>query len=210
MTLTDIVNGFLNVADTVATPLAVGANLASGRGWNQGLPKVGGFPNGKPFISPLADSKPGNFNAILGAKKPTPTPSPIPTPTPPPDKGALPYYLMINEEAKKNQIPQDIFYRLLKQESSFNPDTIFGRNTSPAGAQGIAQFMPATAQGMGIDPLNPDEAIPASAKYLRAKYDEGGDDWALALARNMVVFLLLMRRKNILNQSSLVWGLGFN
>ena len=38
---------------------------------------------------------------------------------------------------------------------------------SPAGAQGIAQFMPATARGMGVsDPFDPAQAIPAAARLL--------------------------------------------
>ena len=39
---------------------------------------------------------------------------------------------------------------------------------SPAGAQGIAQFMPGTARGMGLrDPFDPGEAIDAQAHLMR-------------------------------------------
>ena len=54
--------------------------------------------------------------------------------------------------------------RLVKQgraESAFNPFAV-----SPVGALGIAQFMPKTARQMGIDPLDPRQAIPAQAKYM--------------------------------------------
>ena len=38
---------------------------------------------------------------------------------------------------------------------------------SPAGAQGIAQLMPATARGLGVrDPFDPSQAIPAAARLL--------------------------------------------
>jgi soluble lytic murein transglycosylase-like protein len=48
-------------------------------------------------------------------------------------------------------------------ESGFNP---FAR--SPAGAQGIAQFMPGTARQYGLrDPLDPDAAIDAQAHLMR-------------------------------------------
>jgi soluble lytic murein transglycosylase-like protein len=48
-------------------------------------------------------------------------------------------------------------------ESNFNP---FAR--SPAGAQGIAQFMPATATAMGLeDPFDPAQAIDAQAHLMR-------------------------------------------
>jgi soluble lytic murein transglycosylase-like protein len=48
-------------------------------------------------------------------------------------------------------------------ESNFNP---FAR--SPAGAEGIAQFMPGTARGLGLrDPFDPGEAIDAQAHLMR-------------------------------------------
>jgi transglycosylase-like protein with SLT domain/D-alanyl-D-alanine carboxypeptidase-like protein/putative Flp pilus-assembly TadE/G-like protein len=48
-------------------------------------------------------------------------------------------------------------------ESNFNP---FAQ--SPAGAQGIAQFMPGTAQSMGLeDPFDPEQAIDAQAHLMR-------------------------------------------
>ena len=52
--------------------------------------------------------------------------------------------------------------RLLWRESLFDADAV-----SPAGAQGIAQFMPETARIRRLaDPFNPAEAILASAVYL--------------------------------------------
>jgi Transglycosylase SLT domain/D-alanyl-D-alanine carboxypeptidase/Putative Flp pilus-assembly TadE/G-like len=48
-------------------------------------------------------------------------------------------------------------------ESNFNP---FAQ--SPAGAQGIAQFMPGTAQALGLDnPFDPEQAIDAQAHLMR-------------------------------------------
>lgn len=46
---------------------------------------------------------------------------------------------------------------------------------SPAGAAGIAQFMPNTAREMGLSPTDvydPNKAVPAAANYLVKKYDE--------------------------------------
>ena len=103
-------------------------------------------------------------------------------PTPPPDKSALPYYERINAAAAQTGTPQDILYRVLRRESmNFNPSVISGKLSSPVGAQGIAQFMPATAKGIGVDPLNVDQAIPASGKYLKSKFKQHGS-WAQALA----------------------------
>lgn len=52
---------------------------------------------------------------------------------------------------------------MLESESNFNPDAV-----SPVGAEGIAQFMPGTwaLYGEGGDPFNPDDAIPAQARFL--------------------------------------------
>jgi hypothetical protein len=48
-------------------------------------------------------------------------------------------------------------------ESNFNPFA-----TSPAGAQGIAQFMPGTAQALGLEnPFDAEEAIDAQAHLMR-------------------------------------------
>lgn len=73
-------------------------------------------------------------------------------------------------------IPANLLARVLQQESNFNPLAI-----SPVGALGIAQFMPATARDIGVDPLEPFAAIDAAGKYLRSLYDKVGT-WPKALA----------------------------
>jgi len=61
------------------------------------------------------------------------------------------------------QLPIGYFARLIWQESRFDPAAI-----SPAGAQGIAQFMPATGRLRGlVDPFDPAEAMARSAEYLQ-------------------------------------------
>ena len=93
------------------------------------------------------------------------------------------YKPLIKEAAEKYDIPTPIFSALLRHESmQFNPDVISGKISSPMGAQGIAQFMPATAKSLGIDPLNVEQAIDASAKYLADLYYAFGEDWKLALS----------------------------
>lgn len=52
-------------------------------------------------------------------------------------------------------------------ESRFNP-----RATSPVGAQGLMQFMPATAAEMGVDAWDPASAIDGAARYLRTSLDQ--------------------------------------
>ncbi len=69
---------------------------------------------------------------------------------------------LIYVHAKVSRIPEDFFARLIWKESRFDPGAV-----SPAGAEGIAQFMPGTAKMRGLtDSFDPHLAIPASAKYL--------------------------------------------
>jgi hypothetical protein len=65
----------------------------------------------------------------------------------------------------------------LMAESNFNPYA-----GSPAGAQGIAQFIPSTAAAYGLrDPFDPDEAIDAEAHLMSDLIDQFGSP-QLALA----------------------------
>ena len=66
---------------------------------------------------------------------------------------------------------------LLRQESQFNPQAV-----SPVGAQGIAQFMPKTAEAWQVDPFNPQSAIPGAAAYLAKYYRYFDGDWTKTLA----------------------------
>lgn len=67
------------------------------------------------------------------------------------------------------------FVRQMRHESvGFNEDVIAGRRDSPKGARGIAQIMPATAKGWGVDPLDPDAALDAAARNMRRYVKEYG------------------------------------
>ena len=69
---------------------------------------------------------------------------------------------LIESSARTQNLPVAFLTRLIWQESSFRPNVI-----SPAGAQGIAQFMPKTADERGLaKPFDPEEAIPKSAELL--------------------------------------------
>ncbi len=69
---------------------------------------------------------------------------------------------IVESSAKTEGLPVDFFTKLIWRESSFRPTAV-----SPAGAQGVAQFMPGTASERGlVDPFDPASAIPASAKFL--------------------------------------------
>lgn len=98
-----------------------------------------------------------------------------------PPGAAGPYVALIHETEDRNGIPRNMLARLLWQESRFREDIITGRVKSAAGAIGIAQFMPATAKELRINPLNPAEAIPAAGRYLSGLYARFGT-WQEALA----------------------------
>lgn len=97
-----------------------------------------------------------------------------------PPKTAAPYLDTIAAAETANGLPAGLLARLLYQESRYRPDIITGAVKSPAGAVGIAQFMPATAKDMGVDPLDPVSAINGAARYVRQLFDITGS-WAGAL-----------------------------
>lgn len=97
------------------------------------------------------------------------------------DKVPAEYRASIVNAETRNGLPAGMLARLLYQESHYRQDIITGKTKSPAGALGIAQFMPATAAEMGIDPLEPYQSIDAAARYLAMLYKSTGN-WAQALA----------------------------
>ncbi|MCX7348406.1 MAG: transglycosylase SLT domain-containing protein [Alphaproteobacteria bacterium] len=68
----------------------------------------------------------------------------------------------IDARAAAHGLPQSFIARLIWKESLFDPGAV-----SPKGAQGIAQFMPGTAERRGLDdPFDAKKALAASAAYL--------------------------------------------
>jgi hypothetical protein len=82
--------------------------------------------------------------------------------------------------ALRNDLPVTFFANLIWQESRFQHDAV-----SSAGALGIAQFMPEVAMEVGLgNPFDSHEAIPASAKLLRALHEQFGNLGFAAAAYN--------------------------
>ena len=98
--------------------------------------------------------------------------------------GSLPYngsyrgeYLdMARAAARQHGVPEDLFLRLVQQESNWNPTA-----KSHKGALGLAQLMPATARSLGVDPSKPRQNLEGGARYLAKQYKKFGS-WKLALA----------------------------
>jgi hypothetical protein len=80
------------------------------------------------------------------------------------------YRSLITSAAQAAGVTPVLLAALLEAESGFDP-----RAVSPAGAEGIAQFMPSTAAGMGVrDPFDPGQAIPGAARLIASGIREFG------------------------------------
>ncbi len=77
----------------------------------------------------------------------------------------------VEQSAGEYGLPVEFFARVIWQESRFN-----ARAVSPKGAEGIAQFMPATADFRGLaDPFDPVAALHKAADYLAALRKQFGN-----------------------------------
>lgn len=79
------------------------------------------------------------------------------------------YRAAARQAAQRYGLDPNVFLRQINQESGFNPTA-----RSPAGAIGIAQIMPATARGWGVDPTDPIAALNAAAKNMKGYVDKYG------------------------------------
>jgi soluble lytic murein transglycosylase-like protein len=86
------------------------------------------------------------------------------------------YLEVAKAAARKHGVPEDLFLRLVQQESGWNPVAV-----STKGATGLAQLMPGTAAKLGVDIDDPAANLDGGARYLRMMYDKFGT-WKLALA----------------------------
>lgn len=78
--------------------------------------------------------------------------------------------------ANRHGLDPKLLAALVWTESNFN-----ARAVSPAGARGLVQLMPATARGLGVDPMNPAQALDGGARYLKQQLSAfGRNDLALA------------------------------
>ena len=86
------------------------------------------------------------------------------------------YLDLAKTAAARHAVPENLFLRLVQQESGWNPGA-----KSVKGATGLAQLMPGTAARLGVDPADPSQNLEGGARYLRQMYDRFGS-WRLALA----------------------------
>ncbi|WP_323764690.1 lytic transglycosylase domain-containing protein [Marinovum sp.] len=86
------------------------------------------------------------------------------------------YAGMARAAARAHGVPEDLFLRLVQQESGWNPKAL-----SHKGAYGLAQLMPGTAKRLGVNREDPGQNLAGGARYLKQQYDKFGS-WKLALA----------------------------
>src|SRR5579863_5540123 len=93
--------------------------------------------------------------------------------------------LMIEAAARANGLPLEFFARVIWQESRFQSDAVGPMTRSGQRAQGIAQFMPGTANERRLlDPFDPVQALPKSAEFLAELRGQFGNLGLAAAAYN--------------------------
>lgn len=87
-------------------------------------------------------------------------------------------YKAINSSSKTHKIDPNLVKAVIKAESDFDHMAI-----SPAGAVGLMQLMPKTAEQLNVfDPFNPEENIEAGVRYLSYLLDSFDGDLRMSLA----------------------------
>jgi soluble lytic murein transglycosylase-like protein len=86
--------------------------------------------------------------------------------------------ISVNKAAAKYNLSSKLINAVIRAESNFNSQAI-----STAGAQGLMQLMPATAEELGVkNPFDIDQNVDGGTRYLRKMIDQFGGDIKLALA----------------------------
>lgn len=79
---------------------------------------------------------------------------------------------MFEDASAEYGIPLNVLASLAQQESSYRTDAV-GVQTKWGRAKGVMQYLDSTAQGLGINPFDPRQAISAAARQMRERLDKG-------------------------------------
>ena len=99
--------------------------------------------------------------------------------------GASKYAPMVMQAAKDNNVPAEILFGLIQQESAWNPNAESNKHLPAAKrAKGLMQLMDPTANELGVkNPFDPTQAIPAGATLIDiARLTRAGDVAMLVVA----------------------------
>lgn len=145
------------------------------------------------FLSPHSDDFIVLSRSLIARIETLPDPpqaDPAPKTSKPPSKGIsataaaeapanLP--LLLSAAGRQHRIDAELLASIVDAESAGRPDAV-----SPAGAQGLMQLMPGTAQQFGVrDAFRPDQNITGGTAYLDQllnRYDPHNDQYGLAQA----------------------------
>jgi soluble lytic murein transglycosylase-like protein len=106
----------------------------------------------------------------------TPAPAPLSLAPTAPARGEAAYTPLFAAAGARHGVSPALLTAVARAESGFDPTA-----RSSAGAQGLMQFMPATARGLGIDPWKPEQAVEGAARLLKQNLQRFGST-ELALA----------------------------
>ncbi|WP_254791118.1 transglycosylase SLT domain-containing protein [Blastococcus tunisiensis] len=145
-----------------------------------GIDHVGMYiGNGKMIAAPQAGEvvkvqdvgNPTVIRRVLPAQAPA-----LPTTSAGGALAGVPYADLFTRAGARHGVDASLLAAVAAQESGFNPSAV-----SSAGAQGLMQFMPATAKGLGVNALDPTSAVDGAARYLSSLTKQFGST-PLALA----------------------------
>ncbi|MGH1489483.1 MAG: transglycosylase SLT domain-containing protein [Acidimicrobiales bacterium] len=151
--------------------------LYTGEGQMLHAPRTGDVVKVGPIDRPIASIrrivKPGT--TTISAVDPS-TAASAAAPTHSASEAERLYEPMFEAAGERWGVDPALLAAVAQTESGFNRYAV-----SPVGAQGLMQFMPATAAEMGVDPSDPASAIDGAARYLRTSIDQfGSTDLAIA------------------------------
>ena len=100
---------------------------------------------------------PSVIRRVLPAERASAAPAPASSAS----LSGVPYADLFTRAGSRHGVDPALLAAVAQQESGFDASAV-----SPAGAQGLMQFMPATARGLGVDPFDPASAVDGAARYL--------------------------------------------
>jgi len=141
----------------------------------------GSANQGKPFIpvlgNPIQELQGQGSNSALSLSETGTQTQPVAAAPAMPNIPQSDLVALAQQDAIKYGISPVYFVRQIYAESGFNPNAY-----SPAGAIGIAQFEPATAAGLGVNPYDPASSLDGAARYMATLSNSYNGDYAKALA----------------------------